>query len=60
MRVDRLDDCPCKNCTTETGRCVGCHANCQGYLEWRKIKDSYNRLERDAKKFSTYRTHFNY
>lgn len=26
--------CPCKDCTTETGRHIGCHADCRAYMQW--------------------------
>ena len=27
--------CPCKGCTTETGRCAECHASCMKYAKWK-------------------------
>lgn len=30
--------CPCRDCTKETGRYLGCHDHCEKpeYLDWRK------------------------
>jgi hypothetical protein len=53
-------ECPCKTCTTETGRCVGCHADCIAYKEWRKIIDSDNRVRQEQQRFAVYNTKFNY
>lgn len=30
--------CPCKGCTTDTGRSVGCHAECVKYAGWDKAR----------------------
>ena len=30
---------PCKGCTFETGRYVGCHSNCEKHKEWKKKCD---------------------
>lgn len=27
-------NCPCKDCTFETGREIGCHGHCEKYLQW--------------------------
>lgn len=40
---------PCKECTTETGRAVGCHATCERYSTWRN-KLTEERDEIRAKK----------
>lgn len=36
-------ECPCKNCTPETGRSATCHGTCEKYLEWSRL----NAKERD-------------
>lgn len=42
-------DC-CKNCTAETGRCVGCHSVCEKYQEQaKKRQENKKEAERIAK-----------
>lgn len=58
--MDKLKECPCRYCTQDTGRCVGCHATCTKYIEWRKLKDSYNRVREESNKFLPRHIRFNY
>jgi hypothetical protein len=39
---------PCKNCTSETGRKVGCHSTCGKYIEWKKGSEK-RRIERNKR-----------
>lgn len=41
-------DC-CKNCTAETGRCVGCHSVCEKYQEQARKRQEN---KKEAKKVS--------
>ena len=36
---------PCKDCTDRT---IGCHANCQNYLEWKKREDLLKAEKREV------------
>lgn len=47
--ITKIYVCPCKDCTFETGRKVGCHSKCNKYLEWRDWLDKYNKFEREQK-----------
>ena len=43
-------DC-CKDCTTETGRCVGCHSVCEKYQEQaKKRQENKKEAERIARR----------
>lgn len=48
--------CPCKTCTVDTGRHVGCHGTCEPYIIWhnnlRSIKEAYKK-ENDIDKAVT-------
>lgn len=37
---------PCKNCEN---RCVGCHSNCDKYIEYRKQLDNRNEIIKTEK-----------
>lgn len=41
-------DC-CNNCTTETGRSIGCHSTCPKYLEQRKIRNEVQKSKFEQK-----------
>ena len=30
---------PCKNCTFDTGRYIGCHTNCEKHRKWKEKFD---------------------
>lgn len=47
--VTKIYVCPCKDCTFETGRELGCHSKCSKYLDWRRWLDKYNKFEREQK-----------
>ena len=32
--MDNYQECPCRYCTTETGRSPTCHSTCKDYLKW--------------------------
>lgn len=34
-----MSECPCKGCTTETGRSQDCHPKCKKYLDWKAEHD---------------------
>ena len=35
---------PCKDCTPDTGRTLGCHSKCEKYIEWKEICANEKRL----------------
>lgn len=37
--------CPCKECTTETGRSMLCHAECEKYISWKAEREERLREE---------------
>lgn len=41
--------CPCKECTTETGRCVGCHGTCKPYIQWNKHQKDCKRAVKEKR-----------
>ncbi|MBR2491956.1 MAG: hypothetical protein IKB64_00620 [Paludibacteraceae bacterium] len=41
-----LEVCPCKGCTTETGRSQTCHSNCERYIKWKRKLDEINAARR--------------
>lgn len=41
-----VDVCPCKECTTDTGRSPTCHPNCDKYLKWKRRLDEVNAEKR--------------
>lgn len=45
MEFNRSDpfDCPCRDCAE---RSVGCHGECEGYLEWRKKVQAQHSAQR--------------
>ena len=49
---------PCKACTEETGRCIGCHSTCQKYIEASEkhvaIREAYNRENRARQEYNDY------
>ena len=55
-----LPQCPCKDCTKETGRAIGCHSKCEKYIKWKDISESYKRVANIEKKKKSYSIKFNY
>lgn len=39
----------CKDCTTETGRSIGCHSICEKYLEQRKARNEVQKSKFEQK-----------
>lgn len=35
--MENNNDCPCKGCTEETGRTIGCHGTCSKYTGWNSL-----------------------
>lgn len=42
-----LGGCPCKVCTTETGRSTTCHSNCKKYIDWKQKLNELNTIKRE-------------
>lgn len=42
MAITKNDN-PCKDCLTPV-RHIGCHANCEKYLTWKKAYDEWNNM----------------
>lgn len=39
----------CKDCTTETGRSIGCHSTCAKYLEQKKARNEVQKSKFEQK-----------
>lgn len=37
-----MEVCPCKGCTTETGRSPTCHSKCKKYIKWKRKLNEIN------------------
>jgi hypothetical protein len=55
-----LPICPCRKCTPETGRKVGCHGVCKDYIEWKKENDAYNEIRKQEVRSSPNIRRYNY
>jgi hypothetical protein len=55
-----IKECPCKKCTSETGRKVGCHGVCKGYIDWKEENDSCNRVRQLEGSTAPHIRRFNY
>lgn len=44
-----MSDCPCRYCTTETGRSDICHGICKRYKTWKKKHDEQVARERQQR-----------
>ena len=42
-----IEVCPCRGCTTDTGRSQTCHSICEKYREWKSKMDERNIIKKD-------------